>query len=301
MADLHESADLPENIGRWQPVALAFLRPLFKFFWRMEVTGLEHLPTDGPAVICPNHMAAIDSFILPTILPRGIQYVGKSEYLDDWKTAKVFPALGMIPIDRRGGDHATAALDAARQVLKRGGLFGIYPEGTRSRSGKLHKGHTGAARLAIETGAPIVPVGMIGTVDIQPPNQSLPNFFRSVKINIGKPIDVSRYRERVGDRAVYRQVIDEVMFEIQSLCGQDYEDTYAGVKKTVKTAEVANTATSSAPMKGRPLETHPRPATTRPASVRPTTTRGINKADGPVIERKSSSDVLGSRPLATLG
>ncbi len=266
---------VPDNIGSWQPAALALLRPLFKFLWRMEVSGLENVPLAGPAVLCPNHLAAIDSFILPAVLPRGIHYVGKAEYLDDWKTSKLFPALGMIPIDRRGGNHAKAALDAAREVLNRGGLFGIYPEGTRSRSGNLHKGHTGAARLAIETGAPIIPVGMIGTVDIQPPDKTVPNFFRTVTINIGEPIDTSRYRSRVGDRAVYREVIDEVMFEIQALCGQPYEHTYAGAKPVPNQPE-GPTVTST------------------PTQPAPVSVIALN-------ERKSSSDVLGSRPLVGIG
>jgi len=142
------SPTLPENIGRLQPLAMKVGRPIFHRLFDIDVEGLEHLPADGPAIFCPNHVSVIDSFILPAVLPKPLTYVGKAEYLDDWKTAKLFPALGMIPIDRRGGDHAQAALDAARAVLDNGGWFGIYPEGTRSRSGKLHKGHTGAARLA---------------------------------------------------------------------------------------------------------------------------------------------------------
>lgn len=239
--------------------------------------------------MCPNHLAAIDSFFLPSVLPRGIQYVGKAEYLDDWKTAKLFPALGMIPIDRRGGDHATAALDAARQVLERGDLFGIYPEGTRSRSGKLHKGHTGAARLAIETGAPIVPVGLIGTLEVQPPEQSMPNFFRTVTINIGKPIQVDRYQNRIGDRAVYRQVIDEVMFEIKGLSGQDYEHTYAGAKTTADVPPVSTTVLTSPP--------RPRLDNNRPAEGGEGQRRRSTDTTMPLETRRSSSEVLTSRPL----
>lgn len=289
-------ADLPDNIGSWQPAALALFRPLFRFFWRMDVTGIEHIPAGGGAVMCPNHLAAIDSFILPTVLPRGITYVGKAEYLDDWKTSKLFPALGMIPIDRRGGDHATGALDAARQVLNSGGLFGIYPEGTRSRSGMLHKGHTGAARLAIETGSPIVPVGLIGTPEIQPPDQSMPNFFRTVKINIGKPIAVDRYRHRIGDRAVYRELIDEVMFEIKGLCNQEYDNTYAGAKKPGTGPSMDQDPTKSGVTHS--VTRSDSDTRTRPASVRPTPNREVILVPAsPTIERRSSSDVLGTRPL----
>jgi 1-acyl-sn-glycerol-3-phosphate acyltransferase len=219
---------IPSGIGRWQGVARRLLKPIALRLWRFDVEGLANVPATGPAILCPNHAAAIDSFFLPAVLDRNLIYVGKAEYLDDWKTRKLFPALGMIPIDRRGGDHAAAALDTARQVLERGGLFGIYPEGTRSRTGRLHKGHTGAARLAIETGAPIIPVGLIGTAEIQPVDRALPHFRRTVTIRFGRPINVDRYAARIGDRSVYRELIDEVMYEIQQLTGLEYDPTYAG-------------------------------------------------------------------------
>ncbi len=259
---------IPDGIGRYQSVVRRVLQPLVHRLWRFDIDGLDHVPADGPAVLCPNHAAAIDSFLLPAVLPRNVIYVGKSEYLDDWKTKRLFPALGMIPIDRRGGDHAAAALDAARQVLQRGGLFGIYPEGTRSRSGKLHKGHTGAARLAVETGAPLIPVGLVGTADIQPVDRVVPRFFKTVGIRFGRPISVERYTNRVGDRTIYRELTDELMYEIQQLTGLDYDPTYAG-SKSAETPSVAEPAA------------------------------------GATIERRSSQDVLVSaspRPLGdTLG
>lgn len=261
------SAALPENIGRLQPFAMKVFRPIFHRLWDIEIEGLEHLPVDGSAIFCPNHVSVIDSFMLPAALPKPLTYVGKAEYLDDWKTAKLFPALGMIPIDRRGGDHAAAALDAARAVLESGGWFGIYPEGTRSRSGNLHKGHTGAARLAVETGAPIYPVGLIGTREIQPPDQAKPNFFEKATVKIGKPIFVDE--AKVGDRAVYRQIIDEVMFEIQGLCGQEYVNTYAGAK--------------AAPVVSTPAPV--REASPKESEIEPT------------IPRRSSASVLAPRPL----
>ncbi len=256
---------LPEHIGRLQPLAMKLVRPIFHRLWDIDVEGAEHLPETGPAIFCPNHVSVIDSFMLPSVLPRALTYVGKAEYLDDWKTAKLFPALGMIPIDRRGGDSARAALDAAKAVLDGGGWFGIYPEGTRSRSGKLHKGHTGAARLAVETGAPIYPVGLVGTREIQPPDQARPHLFMKATIRIGAPIMVEG--ARVGDRAVYRRIIDEVMFEIQALCGQEYVNTYAGAKSDVDPAVPA-------PPKDE---------------VEPT------------IPRRSSASVLTPRPLVTTG
>ncbi len=228
---------IPAGIGRLQGPVRRVLQPIVSRLWRFEIEGLENIPATGPAVLCPNHAAFIDSVVVPAVLNRDLIYVGKAEYLDDWKTKHLFPALGMIPIDRRGGDHAAAALDAARQVLIGGGLFGIYPEGTRSRSGKLHKGRTGAARLAVETGAPLIPIGLLGTADVQPPDSFMPRFGLPVRIRFGRPIDSSRYRDRVGDHGVYRSLTDEVMYEIGQLTGLEYVHTYANAKPKAEPAE----------------------------------------------------------------
>lgn len=232
---------VPAGIGRLQGPVRRVLQPLVSRLWRFEIEGLEHIPPTGPAVLCPNHAAFIDSVVVPAVLNRDLIYVGKAEYLDDWKTKHLFPALGMIPIDRRGGDHSKAALDAARHVLHSGGLFGIYPEGTRSRSGKLHKGRTGAARLAVETGAPLIPVGLVGTAEIQPPDTFMPRFGLPVRIRFGAPIDASRYRDRVGDHTVYRSLTDEVMYEIGELTGLEYVHTYANAPVEPAPAPVLET------------------------------------------------------------
>jgi 1-acyl-sn-glycerol-3-phosphate acyltransferase len=216
--------------GQLYSVAKTVMTPVFKFCWRINVEGFEHVPSDGPAIMCPNHTSVIDSFFLPAVLPRRITYVGKAEYMDNWKTKYLFPAIGMIPIDRGGGSAAERALSAAARVLDRGELFGIYPEGTRSRDGVLHKGHTGPARLALRTGAPIVPVGIIGTRDIQPPDAKFPKLFRQCTIKFGRPVRMERYAGREHDRLVLRQIIDEVMFEIRGLSGQEYVDSYATKK-----------------------------------------------------------------------
>ena len=213
--------------GWLYPVARAVLTPVFRFGWRIHVEGARNLPESGGAVICPNHVSVIDSFVLPSVLPRRITYVGKAEYLDNWKTKYLFPALGMIPIDRSGGDSSGKALDAAAGVLDGGELFGIYPEGTRSRDGRLHRGHTGPARLALRTGAPLVPVGLLGTREIQPPGQNVPKPFRPCVIRIGRPIDVGHYRDRSDDHLILRELTDELMFEIRELSGQEYVDEYA--------------------------------------------------------------------------
>ena len=234
--------------GRWYPVAKAIVKPVVTTLWRINVTGLQHVPTQGPAIFCPNHISFFDSLVLPAVLPRRISYVGKAEYMDSWKTRYVFPAIGMIPIQRGGGSASQRALDTAAEVLDAGELFGIYPEGTRSRDGRLHRGHTGPARLALRTGAPLIPVGILGTDEVQPAGASLPRPFRSCQVHIGAPIDVSRYADRRDDRLVLRQLIDEVMYDIRRLTGQEYVDAYANKKAEPQVADgTSPVAPSSAP------------------------------------------------------
>ena len=136
--------------------------------------------------------------------------------------------MGMVPIDRSGGEKSNAALDAAEQVLERGELFGIYPEGTRSRNGNLHKGRTGAARLAMTIGCPIYPVGIVGTDAIQPPGARVPKPRKSCSITIGRPIKPERYANRGAEHLAWRSMMDEVMYEIREMTGQEYVHHYAG-------------------------------------------------------------------------
>ena len=221
----------------------AALRPLANLAWNIERVGYERLPADGPAILCPNHISFLDSAILMLTVPRNISFVGKAEYMDDWKTKTLVPALGMIPIDRAGGDAAARALDAAAGILDSGELFGIYPEGTRARDGLLHKGHTGVARLACRTGAPIIPVGILGTRAIQPPDTPVPRPFRPAEIRLGPPIHAPA---ETDDRMVFRQITDELMYEIRELTGQDYVDTYA-TKPSAPTAPVETLETTASP------------------------------------------------------
>jgi 1-acyl-sn-glycerol-3-phosphate acyltransferase len=213
--------------GALYPLAKALIRPATKVIWPVKVNGLENVPAEGPAIIAPNHISFLDSVVLIGVLPRRITYVGKAEYMDSWKTRHLFPAVGMIPIDRGGGKASFAALDTAAQVLDAGKLFGIFPEGTRSRDGHLHRGRTGIARLAIRTGAPIIPVGIKGTDRIQPPGASTPRPFRRCEVSFGEPIQVGHYNQRTRDPGVYRDLTDEVMYEIGQLSGQVYIDRYA--------------------------------------------------------------------------
>ncbi|MDQ3462865.1 MAG: 1-acyl-sn-glycerol-3-phosphate acyltransferase [Actinomycetota bacterium] len=219
------------EVGRLYPAAKAVITPLFRVSWRFDLKGLENIPDTGGAILCPNHTSVLDSFFVPALLPRRITYVGKAEYMDSWKTKHLFPALGMIPIDREGGDAAERALSAAERVLRQGELFGIYPEGTRSRDGRLYRGHTGPARLALRANVPIIPIGITGARDVMPPEARFPRLRLPVTVHFGEPISVARYADRSTDHRVLRQIIDEVMFAIRDLSGQEYVNEYAAKKK----------------------------------------------------------------------
>lgn len=233
--------------GVAQRRARAVLRPLSLRLWKFTIEGLENLPSTGPAIVCPNHVSFLDSAFTMIHVGRQISFVGKAEYMDSWKTRRLFPMLGMIPIDRSGGSRSESALAAAEEVLLRGELFGIFPEGTRSRDGMLYKGHTGAARLALRTGAPLVPVGIIGTREIQPPDTVIPKLRREVILRFGRPLDTARYLDRANDHLALRALTDELMFEIRELTGQEYRNVYA-------TKRAENLPTDTASISGVKME-----------------------------------------------
>jgi len=202
------------------------LGPVLRFLFRIRVEGLEHVPAEGAAILASNHVSFSDSIFLPVVLRRRITFVAKAEYFEDPRTAWFFRAVGQIPIKREGGSASQRAMDSARDVLDSGGLFGIYPEGTRSPDGRLYKGHTGVARLALQCQAPVLAVAMIGTREAQPIGQVMPNLFRPITVRISRPLDFGRYVDRADDPLVLRQITDEIMFELRELSGQDYVDRY---------------------------------------------------------------------------
>lgn len=203
------------------------LTPVLRLGYRIKVEGRAQVPRRGPVILAANHRSFLDSIFLPLAIGRRrMTFVAKAEYFEKRRTAWFFRGVGQIPIQRTGGSASASALDAASDVLESGGAFGIYPEGTRTRDGVTHRGHTGVARLARATGVPIVPVGLIGTDDAQPTNAKLPRLFRRVTIRFGEPIPPDRYADEEG--LALRQLTDEVMFEIVQLCGvYEYRDTYA--------------------------------------------------------------------------
>nr|WP_134011151.1 lysophospholipid acyltransferase family protein [Streptomyces sp. 846.5] len=212
--------------------------PLLKIFFRPWVEGMEHIPADGPAILASNHLSFSDSFFLPALLKRRVTFIAKSEYFTGTGvkgklTAAFFRGVGQLPVDRSGVRGAgEAAITSGIEVIKRGELFGVYPEGTRSPDGKLYRGKVGGvARIALATGAPVIPVAMIDTEKLQPPGQVMPNFGIRPGIRIGAPLDFSRYHGMENDRFILRSVTDEVMYEIMRLSGQEYVDIYATAAK----------------------------------------------------------------------
>jgi 1-acyl-sn-glycerol-3-phosphate acyltransferase len=221
----------------------AVVTPVLRICCRIRVDGKENLPRSGPVILAANHRSFLDSIFIPLVVPRRVTFVAKAEYFDDKRVAWFFRGVGQIPIRREGGSASERALESATEVLEAGGVFGIYPEGTRTRDGKLHRGHTGAARLALRTGAPIIPVGLIGTDEVQPIDSKLPRLFKTVRICFGEPIPLDHYAGRHDDRLALRDVADEVMYELAQLSGYEYVDTYATRRAEDVPVDISHVAT----------------------------------------------------------
>lgn len=228
-----------------------FIGPWLRLLFRPQVEGAEHIPAAGPAILASNHLSFSDSIFVPLIMKRRITYLAKSDYftgpgVKGALTKWFFIGTGQVPIDRASGTAAAAALRAGCQVLEQGELLGIYPEGTRSPDGRLYRGKTGVARLALATGAPVIPVAMMNTHEIQPIGARMPHIMR-VQIRMGTPMDFARYDGLAGDRVVERAITDEIMTAIADLSGQEYVDVYAaGVKAGTIQARPARLATVDA-------------------------------------------------------
>ncbi|HSN05779.1 MAG TPA: lysophospholipid acyltransferase family protein [Candidatus Angelobacter sp.] len=211
--------------------------PWVRLLFRPKVEGLENLPADGAAILASNHLSFSDSIFLPLVCKRRITFLAKSDYfttpgLKGWLTKLFMSGVGQVPVDRSGGRASEAAMRTGLGILSEGKLLGIYPEGTRSGDGRLYRGKTGVARMALEAGVPVVPCAMINTHLIQPPGRLRPRIMR-VKIAIGAPLDFSRYEGMSGDRFVLRSMTDEIMYELMQLSGQEYVDVYAAKAKTM--------------------------------------------------------------------
>ncbi len=211
------------------------LGPLLRTLFRPWVLGAENVPERGGAIFASNHLSFSDSIFLPLMVDRRVTFLAKSDYftgrgLKGRLTAGFFKGVGQLPIDRSGKGAGDAAIRTGLRVLRRGELLGIYPEGTRSPDGRLYRGKTGVARMALEAKVPVLPVVMVGTDQVQPIGRKIPSI-RRVGVIIGPPLDFSRYEGMENDRFVLRSITDEIMYELMRLSGQEYVDVYAAVMK----------------------------------------------------------------------
>jgi 1-acyl-sn-glycerol-3-phosphate acyltransferase len=212
------------------------LGPLLKLLFRPRVQGRGNVPASGPVILACNHLSFSDSIFTPLMVRRRVTFVAKAEYftgkgIKGWLMRQFFAGTGTVPVDRSGGKAAQAALDTLLRVLRAGGVAGIYPEGTRSPDGRLYRGKTGVARLALESGAVVVPVALLNTDEIQPTGTLIPKIKR-VRMRFGAPLDFSRYDTMRGDRFAERAITDEIMYELMTLTGREYVDVYAATLKT---------------------------------------------------------------------
>jgi 1-acyl-sn-glycerol-3-phosphate acyltransferase len=221
---------------------LVILGPVLRSLWRPWAEGVENIPEHGPAILASNHLSFSDSFFMPLLVPgRKVTFLAKAEYfttpgVKGFFSKLFFSGVGQVPIDRDDPDASRAALTTGVRVLREGKLLGIYPEGTRSPDGRLHRGKTGVARMALEAGVPVIPVAMINTDKIQPTGRRLPKLRPRPGVRFGQPLDFSRYEGMAGDRFVERSLTDEIMYELMQLSGQEYVDVYAAKVKAARTA-----------------------------------------------------------------
>ena len=215
----------PAIIGSWHRSLRVLSAPIRKRWLDVVVYDRENVPADGPAIIAANHLSFLDSPLLMTAFDRPVTFLGKAEYMAARITRHVFPRAGMIPVDRTGRGIAKS-LGLAQRMLDDGGLVGIFPEGSRSRDGNLHRGHLGAAHLALKTGAPIIPVGIIGSAQAMPVDSKIPTRGARILMRIGSPIGLGEYLGERPTAATKQALTDEVMAEIASLSGQAVVDDY---------------------------------------------------------------------------
>ncbi|CAN5194142.1 lysophospholipid acyltransferase family protein [soil metagenome] len=209
--------------------------PLLKTVFRPWVVGLENIPKTGGVILASNHLSFIDSIFLPLLIDRRIYFLAKSDYFTgkgfkNWATKHFLLGTGMLPIDRSGGKASEASLNTGLDVVAKGNVLGIYPEGTRSPDGKLYRGRTGVARMILEGHVPVVPVAMVDTEKVMPIGSKIPKV-RRIGVIFGEPLDFSRFEGLEGDRFILRAITDEIMYELSRISGQEYVDVYASSVK----------------------------------------------------------------------
>ena len=251
--------------------------PVVRLVWRPKVTGRENIPDSGPAIVVANHTSAVETFIVPAMIPRRLTFPAKAELfaegggLGKRVVAWFLEAVGQVPMDRSGGRASAGSMDSVLQVLRSGQLLAIFPEGTRSPDGRLYKGKTGVARLVLQARVPVIPIGIRDSVPRRSERFGIPYYPRT-KISIGRPIDFDRYAPAAADRDVLRYVTDEIMAAVQAQSGQEYVDAYgSSVKAALADGRVlASAVVVARPGLGRPVPPVPASApepTTEPTPV----------------------------------
>jgi 1-acyl-sn-glycerol-3-phosphate acyltransferase len=216
----------------WWLMKNVLLGPVLRLMYRPRTVGLEHIPAEGPAILVANHQSFLDDFLLPLVVPRRkVVFLAKADYFDKWYLRWFFKGANVIPVRRESRSASEAALQAGIQALREGKLIGIFPEGTRSPDGKLYRGKTGVARMALEAQVPVIPVAITGTFEAMPYHRKIPRIGR-VEIRFGEPLRFDRHYDTPADRFVLRSVTDEIMYEIMLQSGQEYVDQYASKPKS---------------------------------------------------------------------
>jgi 1-acyl-sn-glycerol-3-phosphate acyltransferase len=265
-------------------VVKAVLGPLLRIVFRPWSEGSENVPREGPAILASNHLSFSDHFFAPLPIPRKVVFLAKSEYftgrgLKGLISKAFFSGVGQIPVDRSGGEASERALRTGLRVLAQREILGIYPEGTRTPDGRLYRGKTGVARLALEARAPVVPTAMIGGFEFQPPGKIAPRLRIRPGVRFGKPLDFSRYYGMEEDHIVLRAMTDEIMYELMKLSGQEYVDEYAqrskgkGRRPTLRKAAPAPAPdpppAQNSPVQPAELAASPKPPPAQPAEPLP--------------------------------
>ena len=238
--------------------------PVIRVLFRPWITGREHVPSRGPAILVANHISAGDTYLIPALVPRKVTFPAKAEAFAGkgirGRVLKWFlEGVGMLPMDRSGGRASATSMTGVLDVLARGGLLGIFPEGTRSPDGRLYKGKTGVARLVLQARVPVVPIGVVDTQFVRLPLLRIP-VMRRPGVRVGAPLDFDRYAGAGNERDVLRHVMDEIMATVQELSGQVYVDAYAtSVKQAAQEGRPFETRVLSRPGEGRPVPPVPAP------------------------------------------
>ncbi|MFT4299016.1 MAG: lysophospholipid acyltransferase family protein [Aeromicrobium sp.] len=224
------------------------LGPLLRVVFRPWAEGLDNVPKDGGVILACNHLSYSDWLFMPLVLSRRVTFVAKAEYFEGpgfkgWLQKTFFSGSGQVPIDRSSGSAAAGAIKTQLRLLAEGQVCGIFPEGTRSHDGKLYRGRTGVARIALESKVPVIPVAVTGTDVIAPPGKI---FGKRVRpgVKFGEPLDFSRYEGMEGDRYILRAITDEIMYEIMRLSGQEYVDLYAQDAKKLASKKAEDEASA---------------------------------------------------------